>query len=203
MKVLKTNRFTTPAICLAFALTTLAQSGMAQMKVGVIDMQGALLSTAEGKKAGDELKAKYAPKEAEFNKRGQDLAAKQEALRKGANTMSEDAKASADREIAALTKALQRDGDDTKAEFQEDQNRLLGGILNKMQAVLTKYATDNQLTMIVDLSQQPNNLLYADQSANISAAVIALYDKAGPAPAAPAKPEAQPAPRTAPPPVKK
>jgi Skp family chaperone for outer membrane proteins len=160
-------------------------------------MQGSLLSTAEGKKAAEELKAKFGPKEAEFNKRSQDLAAKQDQLRKGANTMSAEAKASADREIAALTKALQRDGDDTKADFQAEENRLLGGILNKMQAILTKYATDNQITMIVDVSQQPNNLLYADQSVNISAAVIALYDKsdtpaAAPAPA-PAKPAAPPA----------
>ena len=55
-----------------------------------------------------------------------------------------------------------------------------------MQAILTKYATDNQISMIVDVSQQPNNLLYADQAANISAAVIALYDQAAPAPPAPA-----------------
>jgi outer membrane protein len=170
-------------------------------------MQGALLSTAEGKKAAEELKAKYTPKEADINKRGQDLAAKQEQLRKGQNTMSEDAKATATREIDTLSKALQREADDAKADFQEDQNRLLGGILNKMQAILTKYATDNGLNMIVDLSQQPNNLLYADQSANISAQIIALYDKAEPlaAPApATAKPVA-PAPSkpTAPAPVKK
>jgi outer membrane protein len=199
MKVFTGKRFTAPAVGLALVLSALAQNGLAQMKVGVIDMQGALLSTVEGKKAAEELRAKYASKETEFNKRGQDIAAKQEQLRKGANTMSEDAKAAADRDIAALSKALQRDADDTKADFQADQNRLLGGILTKMQAILTKYATDNQLTMIVDISQQPNNLLYAAQSVNISAAVIALYDKAAPAaaaPPAPAKTAAPPAVKT-------
>lgn len=185
MKVFINKRFTAPALGMVLVLSALAQQGLAQMKVGVIDMQGALLSTAEGKKAAEELKAKFGPREAEFNKRSQDLAAKQDQLRKGANTMSDDAKAAADRDITALTKTLQRDADDAKNDFQEEQNRLLGGILNKMQAVLTKYATDNQLTLIVDISQQPNNLIYADQSANISAAVIALYDKAAPAAANP------------------
>lgn len=181
-------------------------TAQAQQKIAVIDMQGSLLSTAEGKKAADELKAKFGPKEAGFNKRTQDLSAKQEQLRKGLNTMSDSAKAEADRDIAALTKVLQRDADDTKADFQAEENRLLGGILNKMQAILTKYASDNQISMIVDVSQQPNNLLYADQAANISAAVIALYDKAepttatpaaaGPAAGTPAKPAA-PAPKPA------
>jgi outer membrane protein len=177
----------------ALGLLALAPHARAQQKIAVIDMQGSLLSTAEGKKAAEELKAKFGPKEAEFNKRSQDLAAKQDQLRKGANTMSAEAKASADREIAALTKALQRDGDDTKADFQAEENRLLGGILNKMQAILTKYATDNQITMIVDVSQQPNNLLYADQSVNISAAVIALYDKSDTPAAAPPPAQAKPA----------
>ena len=58
-----------------------------------------------------------------------------------------------------LAKNLQRDADDAKADFQAEENRLLGGIMSKMQAVLTKYANDNQITMIVDISPQPNNLL--------------------------------------------
>src|SRR5579859_4712349 len=63
------RRLTVPALGLALAWSALAQSGVAQMKVAVIDMQGALLSTAEGKKAAEELKAKFGPRETEFNKR--------------------------------------------------------------------------------------------------------------------------------------
>lgn len=183
-----------PALALGLGLSALAPLATAQQKIAVIDMQGSLLTTNEGKKAAEQLKAKFGPKEVEFNKRTQDLTAKQDQYRKAANTMSDEAKASADREIAALTKALQRDTDDTKADFQAEENRLLGGILGKMQAILTKYATDNQISMIVDVSQQPNNLLWADQSVNISAAVIALYDKAE-------TPAATPAPAVSKPPV--
>ena len=180
--VLRSKFITLPALAMSLALGGWAQA----QKIAVIDMQGSLLATKEGQKAAETLKTKFGPKEAEFGKRQQDIAAKQDLLRKGQNTMSDTAKANADREIADLTKALQRDADDTKADFQAEENRLLGGILSKMQAILTKYATDNQISMIVDVSQQPNNLLYADQAANISAAVIALYDQAAPAPPAPA-----------------
>src|SRR5947208_3259291 len=124
MKVLRCKSFGLPALALTLGLTALAPHARAQQKIAVIDMQGSLLSTTEGKKAAEELKAKFSPKEAEFNKRSQDLAAKQDQLRKGANTMSAEAQASADREIQALTKALQRDGDDAKADFQAEENRL-------------------------------------------------------------------------------
>jgi Skp family chaperone for outer membrane proteins len=201
MKVLRSKPTVTSALALILGLGAMAPGAAAQQKIAVIDMQGSLLSTNDGKKAAEELKAKFGPKEAEFNKRQQELAAKQDQLRKGLNTMSDDAKAALDRDIQAITKTLQRDADDTKADFQAEENRLLGGILSKMQAILTKYATDNQISMIVDVSQQPNNLLFADQSVNISAAVIALYDKAestlqAPAPAA-SKPAPPPAVKTA------
>ena len=73
--------------------------------------------------------------------------------------------------------------------------------MQKMQAVMNKYAADNKLSMIVDMSSQPNNLLFADQASNISAQVIAAYDAAnggatsgGAAPAAPKPTAPAPAP---------
>ncbi len=162
----------------------LGVSAFAQ-KIAVIDMQGALLTTKEGLKAADELKAKFSPKEQELTKRQQDLQAKQEAYRKTQNTISATEKARMEREIDTTQKALERDADDAKADFEGEQNRLLGAIMQKMQTVLTKYAADNAITMIVDVSTQPNNLLYADQSANISAAIVKIFDAAAPAGAAP------------------
>ncbi len=137
-----------PVLAIAAGVSALAQT----QKIAVVDMQGALLQTKDGQKAAAELKTKFGPKEAEFTKRGQDLAAKQEQYRKAANTMSDDAKAAADRDMQLAQRNLQRDADDTKADFQTEENRLLGGIMNKMQAVMTKYANDNQITMIVDIS---------------------------------------------------
>jgi outer membrane protein len=182
---LRSKVITVCALAVAGSLSAWAQT----QKIAVIDMQGAILQTKEGQKASAELKTKFSPKEAEFTKRGQDLATKQDQYRKAANTMSDDAKAAADRDMQTATRNLQRDADDAKADFQTEENRLLGGIMGKMQAVLTKYANDNQITLIVDISTQPNNLLFADQSANVTAAIIGLYDKgeaAGPALSAPA-----------------
>ena len=188
---------TLPALGLLCGLFLAAQA----QKIAVIDMQGALLATKDGQAAAAELKAKFGPKEEDFNKRQQQLAAKQEQYRKAANTMSEEAKASADRDIQNMQRILQRDADDAKTDFQAEESRLLGGIMQKMQAVMNKYAADNKLSMIVDMSSQPNNLLFADQASNISAQVIAAYDAAnggatsgGAAPAAPKPTAPAPAP---------
>ena len=186
----------TSSISLAVLAATLSVNAWAQApKIAVIDMQGALLTTKDGQKAADELKAKFGPKEEEFKTRGTELQARQDAYRKLPATADATEKSRMERDIDALQKALQRDADDAKNDFQAEQNRLLGGIMQKMQAVMTKYAADHQISMIVDVSSQPNNLLYADQSANISAEIIKAYDSAAPAPPAPAAAPVQAAPK--------
>ena len=84
-------RFSTLAPSLALACGV--ASAQTALKFGVIDMQQALLSTKDGQKAVAELKAKFAPKEQEFQKRQADLQAKQEQYRKTENTISDEAKA--------------------------------------------------------------------------------------------------------------
>jgi len=166
-----------PLLAIAFGISASAQ------KVAIVDMQGAILTTKEGQKAAEELKTKFGPTEQDLNKRQQDLQAKQDSYRKTQNTISADEKAKLEREIDVAQKALARDAQDARDEFTKAQNELLGGIMQKMQSVLMKYSTEKGLTMVVDVSQQANNLLYADKSANISADLVALYDAAPPAPA--------------------
>jgi outer membrane protein len=178
------------------------------LKVGVVDMQAALLKTKDGQKAADELKAKFGPKEDELNKRGQALAAKQDEYRKASAAMNDESKAAADRDIQAMTKNLQRDADDAKADFQSEEQRLLGGLLDKMHAILDKYGADNQFTLIVDTSVQPNNLVWASEATIITDKLVELYDKSStpaPAPAAAKPPAARPpaAATSAPAPVRK
>lgn len=163
-------------------LVLLAGTSAWAQKIAVVDMQGAILQTKEGQQASAELKAKFGPREQEINKRSQDLVAKQAQYQKTVATMSDAAKASAERDITALQKTLQRDTDDARADVQQEENRLLGGILQKMQMVMQKYALDKQIAMIVDISSQPNNLLYADKSVNVTADVIALYDRTAASP---------------------
>jgi outer membrane protein len=169
-------------------------------KIAVIDMQGALLQTRDGQKAAAELKTKFSPKEQELQKRNTDLQSKQDQYRKSENTLNADQKASLARDIDAIQRNLQRDAQDARQDFEEAQNKLMGGLLQKMQQVLTAYANQNQITMIFDISAQPNNLLYADKATNITAAIIAMYDKNDSVTptAPPAKPSATPSAPTTP-----
>src|SRR5580704_2024846 len=91
----KGRRFSTTAFSTLAALALVCGAASAQTppKFGVINMQEALLSTKDGQKAVAEMKAKFAPKEREFQERQGQLVTKQEQYRKTENTISEEAKA--------------------------------------------------------------------------------------------------------------
>jgi len=167
-----------------------ASAQTAPQKFGVIDMQKALLSTKDGQKAAEELKTKFTPKEQEFQKRQSDLQAKQDEYRKKENTLSDEAKATLARDIDTMTKNLQRDTDDARQDLDQEQQRVLNDLGQKMMQVLTKYSADKGLTMVFDVSGQPNNVLFASTTIDITNDIIKMYDAA-----APTTPSASPAPK--------
>jgi outer membrane protein len=184
------NRNWIVAPLLSFALGLGAQAQT--QKIGFISMQDALVNTKEGQKAVADLRAKYSPKDQELQKRQQELTNKQEQYRKTQNTMSDAAKAALERDIDALQRNMQRDVDDVKADMDGDQQRMVNELGQKMVQVISKYASDNGITAVFDISGQPNNILYASNASDITTAVVALYDKSNAVTpsAPPAKPSA-------------
>src|SRR5580658_2137256 len=61
-------------------------------KVAVISIQQAIMATKEGSAAGAALQQKYAPRQAEFEKRKADIEALGDQLKKGGAAMDEAAK---------------------------------------------------------------------------------------------------------------
>jgi outer membrane protein len=166
-------------------------------KLAVIDMQRAVAETKEGQAQIADLQKKYGPKEQEFQKRAADIQTKQDQLKKTQSTISDTMKASLEADITRLKTALQRDTDDAQTDSEQDSQKMLQEIGNKVYQVVTKYAQDNQIMIVFDLSSQPNNLVCCSTATDITREVIALYDKtnaAGGAAAPAATKTAAPAP---------
>lgn len=194
------------AAMLAPAQTTSAPSVAPQTKVGIIHIQNAIISTKDGQKAAGELTTRFAPKKADLEKKQSAVAQLQDQLRKGSNTMAEDAKEKLMREIDQNTKALNRESEDDQAELDAEQNKIMQELGQKIMAVIDKYAKDNGYALILDVSSQQTPVLYATNSIDITQDIIALYDKNAPSAststAAPSSNAVTPATKTAPPAAK-
>ena len=174
---MKTTWFVLPALGLSLALMATAQS---PGKVGVINIQGAIISTKDGQKAAGEIQSRFNPKKAELDRRQGELAQLQDQLNKGRNTLSEEAQQKLVREIDQKTKSLNRDTEDARAELDQEQQKLMGELFSRIQVVLDKYAKDNGYTLILDVSSPQTPVMYASNTIDITREIIDLYDKNAP-----------------------
>ena len=191
--------FRSPMSLCASLLAVALSGGVAHaQKVAIVDMQKCVLATTDGKKAAATIDAKFAPVKAQLDQLQKDIVAKQDQYSKTRSTLSATAASAAQAEIEKLTTDLKRRQEDAQQDLQDEESKLLGGIVPKLQQIINSYAVANQISFVVDTSANPNNLIYADGSLNISAAVVTAYEKASgsPAPAAPAASSAPKPPAT-------
>jgi outer membrane protein len=162
--------------------------------IAVIQFQEAVLSTQEGQQATAALKSKFDPRKTALEKRQAELEAMQEKLQKGGAGMSRDALNKMQSDFTAGSRTFKRDADDLNAEVQEEEGKVMQSMASKMGDIIQKYASANGFGVVLDVSSQQTPVLWAAQSANITAEIVKQYDAAHPvkkAAAAAAPPKTQ------------
>ena len=168
-----------------------AAASAAPTKVAVIQIQAALAATKEGQKAAAEMETKMAPRKKELDGKQSEIKDLQERLQRGGNTLSDSAKEDLTRNIDLKTKSYNRQIEDAQAELEQEQQKVVSVLGQKMMAVIDKYAQQNGFAIVLDVSNQNTPVLYASNSVDITKEIIDLYDKTvftqTAAPAAPAR----------------
>src|SRR5579862_7906189 len=152
----------------------------APTKVGVINMQAAITSTAEGKQAGAQLQSQFAPRQAELQNMQKQIEDDQSRLRTGQSTLSDEEQARLTREYTVLTRTLQRKSQEDQDDFNDAQQDLVNRIGRKMVEVLDKYAKDGGYAVVLDSSSQQTPIIYEANQIDITQDIIRLYDQAYP-----------------------
>jgi outer membrane protein len=188
-------------LTLAFAASVNAETpsqASPPNKVAIIYFQGAIVGSKDGQKAAAALDAKAGPKRKELEGRQSEVNALQDQFNKGQNTLSEAAKNELYKSIELKKKALQRDYEDIKEEFDQEQQKMIQQIAQKMTAVIERYSRDHGFYLVVDVSSPQSPVLYASPTVDITKDIIELYDQSNAAMSnpAPATPLAAPKPAT-------
>ena len=162
----------------ALAFSAMAVFGQGQStKVGVVNIQAALIATKDGQKAASELEGRRAPKTKDLEKKQTEIRTLQESLNRGGNAMSETAKAELVRSIDVKTKSFNRELEDAQAEWDQEQQKVLQELGQKMMAIIDKYAKDNGYLVILDVSNPQTPVLYASNTIDITKDIVDQYDK--------------------------
>ncbi|MBL8174932.1 MAG: OmpH family outer membrane protein [Bryobacterales bacterium] len=190
-------------VAAAFAQFLSAGIGLAQSKVGIININAAIANTKDGQKSIQELETRFAPRKKELEKKQQAISALQAQLQKGGTVLGDDQKRKLMADIDAQTKSYNRDLEDASQELEQEQQKIFQELGGKMMSVIDKYAKERSYSLILDVSSQQTPVLYAANEVDITKDIIEAYDKNAPAAAAPAKPAASPSKPAAAPATKK
>jgi outer membrane protein len=202
------------AACLVGTAATWAQAAPAAAaaaapvkSVGIINLRGAIGSTAEGKQASAELQSQFAPRSSEIDALTKQISDLQQKLQAGQGKLSQEEETRLTAEGQRLTQRLDRRRNDFQEDATAAQQEVLERIGRKMVDVLDRYARENGFSVVLDTSGQNSPILYASNQVDVTQDIIRLYDqqypvKTGAAPATtkPATPKpATPPPATKPP----
>ena len=182
-------------------------NGRAQdLKVATVDIEALTLTSDEGKAVNEKLKKKYDDIVAIMGKLQQSIEKKENDLKTQDRVMSATAKAALAKEIENDKVNFDRKNQDYQKEMMDYQNELLDPVAAKAQAMLQAYIKENTFSIVMDLSAEKGNVVWANPGNDITGNVLKRlndeFKKTGSAAPAPAqRPAATPGATTPRPPA--
>jgi len=184
-----------PASTPAAAAAAVPTAPAGPPKIAVIAFQLAVAQTNEGQRDFADLQKKYDPKRQQLKGLSDEVDNLKKQLQAQGDKLSDAERNSRAKTIDEKEKQLQRSAEDAQNDFQQEMQEMYQGLASKVFDVLNSYAQQQGYTLVLDVSEQQNPVLYATDSTNITKPIIDAYNvKSGvPAPPPPA-PGSAPAP---------
>jgi Skp family chaperone for outer membrane proteins len=155
-----------------------AISGAGGSKLAAINIEGAIFASNEGQRDMDALQKKFEPKSTELKGKNDEIDALKKKLTTQGASLNDDSKAELQRQIEQKQKALDREAQDAREDFQNQQNEIGQRILQKMAPIILKYANDNGLGVIMDTSNPwpQGQVVWASPSVDITKPIVEAYN---------------------------
>ena len=145
--------------------------------MAVINLQKAVMESAEIKAASAAMEARYKPRVAQIEQLDKEIAAIAQNLQTNAGKLTPQAESDLNAQGTRKQRDVQRLRDDLQADVDRDRNEILQKSAGKMTDVLKKLAEEKGYDIVVDAPYAP----YFKAALDITNDLVAAYDKAYPA----------------------
>ena len=167
-----------------------------EVRIAVIDIEVLTYTSDDGKAANDKLEKRFQAISAEMDKARKDIEEKETRLRTQDRLMSAGAKSQLTKEIDDGKKQFDRKNEDYQKEMADLQSELLAPVSEKIQQELKIYVEEKGPTLLIDLSAERGNIVWANPGNDITKDMLTRLNAnktpaAAPEPAS-AKPPATP-----------
>jgi outer membrane protein len=185
----------TVAFAFAALLFTASHSGIAHaQKIGVVDMQRALMETEDGRKAKEQLKKLFDQRQKTLDKQQDDLKAMKESVEKQRDVLAKEVWAKKVEDLQKALAELQTTYMEFQRELQAKEAEMTRPILERMKRIIKRIGQTDSYSLIVEAGEA--GVVYVPTSYDLTDVLIQRYnagegkDEVAAAPAKkPGKPE--------------
>ncbi len=150
-------------------------SAMAEVKVGIVNIQKIILSIKEGKSVNKTLEKSFKSKQDRIKKEEDSIRKLQEKFKKQDAVLTDMAKAKKGAEIKQKIDAVRAKMMQFQKEIQKQEAELKKPILEKLKPVIDSVSKSEKVSLTFEISQSP--VVYAANKEHLTKKVIEAYDK--------------------------
>jgi len=152
----------------------LAGVARAEMKIAVVDMQRALNECDAGKKAKDQVKAKFEHSQEQLKRQQDDLNRKKEDYDKKAAVLKEEERRNMERDLENQGLEFKRKYEDFQRDLKQTDAELTSGIVEELYGIVRDYGEKHGYTLVLEASS--GALLYNDKSVDVTDEIVKLHN---------------------------
>ena len=158
----------------AMAGLVVAAPARAELKVGVVDMQRALNECEAGKKARDQVKAKFEKAQDQLKRQREDLDRLREDYDKKAVVLKEEERRNLEKDLENRSLDFKRKYEDFQRDLKRTDSELTAGIVDELYGLVRDYGQKHGYSLVLEASN--GALLYNDKTTDITDDIIKLYN---------------------------
>jgi len=159
---------------LGAGVLALAGVARAEFKIAVVDMQRALNECDAGRKAKDQVKAKFEKAQDQLKRQREDLDRMREDYDKKALVLKEEERHGLEKDLENRSLEFKRKYEDFQRDLKRTDAELTSGIVEDLYGVVQEYGQQHGYSLVLEASS--GALVYSDKSNDITDEIVKIYN---------------------------
>src|SRR5262249_47795755 len=146
----------------------------ADLKLAVVDMQRALNECDAGRRAKDQVKAKFEKAQDQLKRQREDLDRMKDDYDKKAVVLKDDERHNLEKNLESRTLEFKRKYEDFERDLKRTDSELTAGIVQDLYGVVHEYGQSHGYQLVLEASS--GVLLYSDKASDITDEIVKIYN---------------------------
>jgi outer membrane protein len=146
----------------------------AEMRIAVVDMQRALNECEAGKKAKDQVKAKFERSQEQLRRQREDLDRMKDDYDKKALVLRDEERRNLEKDLESRSLEFKRRYEDFQRDLKRTDAELTSSIVEELYGIVSDYGEKHGYALVLERSS--GVLLYNDKAVDVTDEIIKLHD---------------------------